>query len=244
VLLRREGAVAVLTLNRPQRLNALTVHSYREITAALAGTARDDTVAVVLLEGAGRGFCSGADLDALRAMEGDTAELTAAFEDLVTALVGFPKPLVAAVHGVAVGLGVTMLLHCDLVVVAADARLRLPFTALGTAPEAASSWLLPLLAGAQRAADLLLTSRWFTGTEAVRLGLAARSTEEAELRSEALALAQEVAALPREAVAAAKLLLRQGWAQAARAAMDRELAAAHGLRALLGPLGAPAPSAP
>jgi enoyl-CoA hydratase/carnithine racemase len=130
------------------------------------------------------------------------------------------------------------------VIVAADARLRLPFTALGTAPEAASSWLLPLVMGAQRAADLVLTSRWFSGTEAVRLGMAARSCDAAALPSEARALAQEIAALPREAVANAKVLLRQGWAQAARGAMDRELAAAHELRALLGPLGAPPPSAP
>jgi len=240
LLERREGAVAVLTLNRPTRLNALTVHSYREIKRALSLAATDDGVAVVVLEGAGRGFCSGADLVALREMGDDTSELTAAFEELVQELVAFPKPLLAAVHGVAVGLGFTLLLHCDLVVVADDARLRAPFTALGTSPEAASSWLLPRLVGAQRAADLLLTARWISGTEAVGMGLAVRSCAAAEVQRVTLDLAREIAALPGAAVSAAKALLREAWAEDARAAVVREVAASKVLRARLGPLGGPA----
>ena len=109
---------------------------------------------MVLLEGAGRGFSSGVD-PASVGTEGSALGET--FDDLIESLIRFSKPLVAAVHGVAIGFGATLLLHCDLVIVADSARLRLPFTALGTTPEAASNVLLPQIVGLQRAADLLLT---------------------------------------------------------------------------------------
>jgi len=239
VLVQDDGAVRVVTLNRPARLNAFTIESYRLLTEALADADADDGIKVALLRGAGRAFSSGVDLTALAEVS-DPAELTATFDVLVRTLAGFSKPLVAGAHGFAVGFGMTLLLHCDLVVVADDARLRAPFAELGTAPEAASSWLLPRLIGAQRAADILLTARWIAGAEAARLGLAAQACPAAQVPSAALALAHDVAALNGPALAAAKRLLRQGWGEQVAAATQREFAESRALRETNGPLARPA----
>lgn len=155
-----ENGVRTLVFNRPARLNAFTAASYRMLAAALNEAADDDSVRVVELVGAGRAFSSGVDLDALAAA--DTDEYADAFAVLLPALTEFPKPLLAGVHGAAVGFGTTILLHADVVVVADDARLRLPFAQLGTVPEAASSVLLPAQVGLQRATELVLTGRWST----------------------------------------------------------------------------------
>jgi len=234
VIARNDGRVRIVTLNRPDRLNAFTADSYRDLAGALDEAEAAAGVSVVLLEGAGRGFSSGVDLAAVAE---DAGALSERFDDLLESLLRFSKPLLAAVHGVAIGFGATVLLHCDLVLVADTARLRLPFTALGTTPEAASSALLPRMVGLQRAADLLLTSRWFTGAEAAGMGLAARSHPEESLHAEARALAQALTELPDAALATAKRLLREGTAGAAREALGRERAAARALHDQLGPLG-------
>ncbi len=229
-----EGRVRILTLNRPDG----STHSRRRPTACWHGRSMTPTlkrpVSVVLMEGAGRGFSSGVDLASLGV---DDVGLSECFDDLLHSLIRFSKPLLAAVHGVAVGFGATILLHCDIVMVADTARLRLPFTALGTTPEAASSALLPLHVGPQRAADLLLTSRWITGTEAARMGLAARCHPQASLRSEARALARELTGLPDQALVTAKRLVRDGTADVTREALDRERAAANSLHRELGTMG-------
>ena len=229
-----EGRVRILTLNRPGRINTFTSASYRHLARALDDADRDESVSVVLLEGAGRGFSSGVDL---ASVAGDDRDLSACFDDLLHSLMRFSKPLLAAVHGVAIGFGATILLHCDIVLVADTARLRLPFTALGTAPEAASSALLPLLVGRQRAADLLLSSRWITGTDAAQMGLAARCHPQASLHAEARALARELTELADAALVTAKRLVRDGTADVTRQALERERAAAHSLHDELGPMG-------
>jgi enoyl-CoA hydratase/carnithine racemase len=187
ILFRDDGRVRIVTFNRPDRVNAFTASAYRSLARVLneADTAGD--VSVVLMQGSGRGFSSGVDLDS--AAEQDRV-LGETFDDLIESLIRFSKPLLAAVHGAAVGFGATILLHCDLVLVGDKARLRYPFTALGTTPEAGSSSLLPRLVGLQRAADLLLTSRWISGAEAAEIGLAARCCPEESLHAEALATAR------------------------------------------------------
>lgn len=239
ILTSDDGSIRVITLNRPKRLNAFTPESYRLLTSALRDAGADASVHVVLLTGAGRAFSSGVDLQVLADAGSDTSEFTAAFDGLVETLAAFPKPLIATVHGVAVGFGFTLLLHCDLVLTATDARLRAPFTALGTTPEAASSWLLPRLVGAARASDLLLTSRWLSGEEAVELGLAARCCPVESLAATAREVAHEIAALSPSAVAATKALIREGWVEHVRAAMLREREIALRSRPGGGPLGAP-----
>ena len=173
VLDEDDGPVRVLSLNRPTRLNSFTAASYRRLTELLNAADEDADVLVVVLRGEGRAFCSGVDLEELSREGG--RQLGATFDALIDALLKFGKPLVAAVHGPAVGFGATILLHCDAVLVADDARLRFPFTSLGTAPEAGSSMLLPATVGPQRAAELLFTSRWIDAPEAVRYGLALSS---------------------------------------------------------------------
>jgi enoyl-CoA hydratase/carnithine racemase len=232
IALHDAGRVRVVTLNRPGRLNAFTSASYLSLAHALDAADADPEVSVVLITGAGRGFSSGVDLESI----GPEPDLAENFDLLVDALIGFSKPLVAAVHGVAIGFGATLLLHCDLVLVADTARLRMPFTVLGTTPEAGSSALLPMRVGAQRAADLLLTSRWFSGSEAAQMGLAARCHPEDELHSEAMALAQSLTELPDAALIAAKELMKAGVSDVARGALGRERAAVQLLGERIGPM--------
>lgn len=234
VLVGDDGRVRILTLNRPARVNAFTADSYDRLASALDEADAEGRVSVVLIEGAGPGFSSGVDLASVRT-EGDALAQT--FDDLLESLIRFSKPLLAAVHGAAVGFGTTILLHCDIVLAADTARLRLPFTALGTAPEAASSALLPQIVGLQRAADLLLTSRWISGLEAAEMGLVARCCSEASLHEEAWQSAREIAQLPAAALITAKRLMRAGASVAVREALGRERAEVRALHQELGPMG-------
>jgi enoyl-CoA hydratase/carnithine racemase len=231
------GPVCVITLDRPHRLNAFTAASYAALADALRRADGDPGVDVLLIEGAGRAFSSGVDLDELAS--GDRQAFADTFGDLLVALTELTKPLIAGVHGAAVGFGATLLLHCDIVVVADDARIRFPFTALGTAPEAGSSWLLPRRIGAQRAADLILTSRWVSGAEAVELGLASRAVPVDEVPDVTRQVAAQVAGHPVAAQVAAKRLLREGVAAATVQAIEREAAAGAALAAELGGLADP-----
>jgi enoyl-CoA hydratase/carnithine racemase len=236
--------VRTLVLNRPTRLNALTSASYRRLTQLLQDAAEDPDVMVVVVRGQGRAFCSGVDVEELQKGSGQGAQsLGEAFDALVLELVGFAKPLVAAVHGPAVGFGATILLHCDVVLVADDARLRFPFTSLSTAPEAGSSALLPAIVGPQRAAELLFTSRWMDAAEAVSYGLALSRCPRDELDVEVSALAERIAQQPPAAVASAKRLLRADRMHVVSAASRRERAEAAWLSATFGPPGSRGPRA-
>jgi enoyl-CoA hydratase/carnithine racemase len=148
--------------------------------------------------------------------------LSVEFDRLLDALLAFPKPLLAAVNGVAVGFGMTMLLHCDLVLVDDDARLRTPFTEMQLAPEAGSSWLLPRAVGAQAAAFLLLTSEGIDGREAERIGLAWRCCRAGTVLDETMAIARRLASLPLAPLVATKRLLRETNADAIADAFVRE----------------------
>lgn len=176
--LRTADGVAVLTLNRPERKNAFDRAQYDALAGRLETLAADDEVRVVVLTGHGTAFSSGQDLTEMaRLAERAASDPTtdgdgSGFTVLLDALGRFDKPLLAAVNGVAVGIGMTLLPYCDIVVVAESARLRVPFSELGVPPEAASSLLFPVVLGWPRAAELLLTSRWITAAEAVEYGLA------------------------------------------------------------------------
>jgi enoyl-CoA hydratase/carnithine racemase len=239
VLAEDVGAVRTLTFNRPTRLNAFTSASYRRLTTLLREAAGDADVRVVLLRGEGRAFSSGVDLEELSGGPHGSHALRDSFDQLIDVLVDNPKPLIAAVHGPAVGFGATILLHCDLVLVADDARLRFPFTSLRTAPEAGSSALLPAAIGPQRAAELLYTSRWMGAAEAVDIGLALACYPREHLHDEARVLAERVAQQPAAAVESVKRLLRTGRAEMIRDASARERAEAQQLGISLGPFGTP-----
>ncbi len=133
------GGVRLVTMNRPDRLNAFDTAQYEAAIDALVNARDDDSVSVVVVTGAGRAFSSGADTQVLAGDIDDPTRILDAFVTYVETLAAFPKPLLAAVNGAGIGIGMTMLLHCDIVVMADDARLRAPFVSLGVSPEGASS---------------------------------------------------------------------------------------------------------
>jgi len=206
ILVSRADGICEVQLNRPQKRNALTLAMYGEIIDALNEARADESIRVVLLSGVGASFTAGNDLnDFIR--EGNFNEDNNAIRFLDT-LRSFRKVLIAAVHGQTVGIGVTALLHCDLVVAARSTQMSMPFVKLGLVPEAGSSLLLPRLVGHQRAAELLLLGRPFDAAEALQMGLVNRVTEDAALMDEARKLARAVAQQPPGALFAAKRLLR------------------------------------
>jgi enoyl-CoA hydratase/carnithine racemase len=214
----------VLTLDRPEALNAFDSALYRAAGAALDEARGDDRVKVAVLTGAGRAFSAGQDLDEMaRLAAGEQIE--SGFPALLDALQRFDKPLVAAVNGPAVGIGFTMLPHCDLVLAAEGARFRTPFAEMGVPPEAASSYLFPARMGWQRAAEVLFTSPWLDAGEAVACGIALRVVPDGLLMDEALDLAAAIAAAPLPALRAIKATMLAGRADAVAAARAREEAA-------------------
>lgn len=191
--------VAVITMNRPERKNAFTREQYELLASALENADTNDDVRVVVLTGAGAAFSSGQDLKEMMelasgvASGSPTTSKAGGFTVLLDALEVFSKPLIAAVNGVAVGIGMTLLPFCDLVLIDETARMRVPFSELGVPPEAASSVLFADRIGWQRAAELLLTARWVDAHEAVEIGLALRMTPVGEALTQAHELATTIA---------------------------------------------------
>ncbi|MCH9640377.1 MAG: enoyl-CoA hydratase/isomerase family protein [Actinomycetia bacterium] len=179
--------VRTLVLDRPEALNAFNEELYHATAEALRDAADDPDVAVVLLTGAGRAFSAGNDLKEMQARIADSSLSIAGshFSTMISALTDLTKPLICAVNGVGLGIGTTILGYADLVFMSSTARLKCPFTSLGVAPEAASSYLLPKLIGRQNAAWLLLSAEWIDAAEAHRMGIAWKVCEPDELLPEA-----------------------------------------------------------
>ncbi|MCB1040085.1 MAG: enoyl-CoA hydratase/isomerase family protein [Acidimicrobiales bacterium] len=212
----------VLTFNRPDQLNAFNQRLWYELTAALAEAAEDDDVRCVVLTGTGRGFCAGQDLGEM-ADPSVFADQEPGYQRLMPVLEAFPKPIVAAVNGIGVGIGLTMLLHCDLVLMARSARLKVPFLSLGVTTEASASVLMPEVLGWQRTAEVLFTEPWIDAEQAVADGIALRVVDDADLVDEARALATQIGAWPLGPVVETKQLLLAGRVDAVRSARLREL---------------------
>jgi enoyl-CoA hydratase/carnithine racemase len=216
--------VRLVAFNRPEVRNAFDTALYRDVTAALRDADADESVGAVVLTGRGGAFTSGQDLAEMAAIATGTAVEGAGqgFMGLLDALVGTSVPLLAAVNGVAVGLGFTLLGHCDIVLVDAGARLRVPFAELGVPAEAASSLLFPAAMGWQQAARVLLTSDWVDATELVELGLAVEVCEPGTVVERTVALAARIAAHPRRATRAITSLMRGARRDAVAEANRRE----------------------
>lgn len=221
ILVSRADGVCEVQLNRPEKRNALTLAMYGALTDALNEARADDSIRVVLVSGAGASFTAGNDLNDFMSQGNFTGSNNAIH--FLDTLRGFRKVLIAAVHGQTVGIGVTALLHCDLVVAARSTQMSMPFVKLGLVPEAGSSLLLPRLIGHQRAAELLLLGRPFDAAEALQMGLVNQVTEDASLMDEARKLARTVAQQPPGALLAAKRLLRSETGLGAR--IEEELEA-------------------
>ncbi|TNM37524.1 enoyl-CoA hydratase/isomerase family protein [Nocardioides albidus] len=227
LLVSDDRRVRTLTLNRPEALNAFDEELYDATADALLDAGRDPGVAVVLLTGAGRAFSAGTDLVEMHRLATDPGLPRGkhGFIGLVDALADFPKPLVVAVNGLGVGIGTTILGFADLAFMAADARLKCPFTALGVAPEAASSYLFPALVGRQHAAWALLSSEWISAAEAQQMGLVLQVCDPEELMAVARRHAEVLAAKPISSLVAVKRTMTEPHRDAVRAARDRENAA-------------------
>jgi enoyl-CoA hydratase/carnithine racemase len=220
ILSRTEGAVRVLTIARPQKKNAFTSSMYAALTEELARADGDGDVRVVLLEGSSGAFTAGNDLGDFLSNP-PTGEASPVFQFMLQ-LVDQTKPLVMAVDGAAVGIGTTMLLHADYVVVTREAHLHLPFVSLGLCPEAGSSLLLPRLVGHVRASEWLLLAEPIDPERAREAGLVNAVVTRDDLASFAMQRAQELASRPPGAVQLAKKLLRDPYRAELKATIARE----------------------
>ena len=219
-----QNRVRTLTLNRPDALNAFNEALYEATAEALRVAAEDPDVAVVLLTGAGRAFSAGNDLKEMQARitDPEMANQGSHFTTMIDALTRFPKPLICAVNGVGVGIGTTILGYADLVFMSATARLKCPFTSLGVAPEAASSYLLPQLIGRQNAAWLLLSSEWVGAHEALAMGMVWKVCEPEDLLAEARRHAEILASRPIPSLIAVKQSIVEPTRPDIAAATERE----------------------
>jgi enoyl-CoA hydratase/carnithine racemase len=211
--------IATIRLARPEKKNALSRAMYGALAAAIAEAERDAAIRVILLAG-GADFTAGNDIGDFAASR-EPGEVGAAF-DFLEAMLHVAKPVVAAVRGHAVGIGTTLLLHCDVVVASETARLMMPFTRLALVPEAGSSLLLPACVGPAQANWWLLSGTPFSGLEAQRAGLATRAVPDAEVEAAALEMARHLASLPPGAVRESKRLIRAPGRAALQAAMAAE----------------------
>jgi enoyl-CoA hydratase/carnithine racemase len=199
VLCEVADGVAVLTLNRPDRLNAWTYAMQIALFDLLQTCAEDERVRVIVITGAGRGFCPGADMNDLSALssgDGGAVDARAARTDTrpITFAMSIPKPVIAAINGACAGLGLAFALTCDIRFCAENAKLTTAFARRGLIAEHGTSWILPRLVGPARALDLLISARVLRGSEAAELGLVNRAVEDARVLDVALEYARDLAA--------------------------------------------------
>jgi enoyl-CoA hydratase/carnithine racemase len=201
------GGILRVELNRPAQKNAMTGSMYTSLADTLREADKDETVRVVLWHGAGDAFCAGNDIgDFLKNPPGPGESPQSR---LINALIGFEKPIVAAVQGAAIGGGTTMLTHCDFVYAGESAKFQLPFVNLGLVPEFGSSFSVPARVGHLRAAELFLLGEPFTALRAAELGLVTRVLPDRDLLATATATAQKLAAKPDGALRTSKRLIKQ-----------------------------------
>ena len=214
----RSGAVMSIAINRPEKKNALTAEMYHALSVAVERAETDPTVRVIMLHAKGDAFTAGNDLEDFmkKPWKGQAVPPAVRF---IRAVAGARKPIVAAVHGLAVGVGTTILLLCDLVYAAEDTKFVMPFINLGIVPEAASTVLLPLLIGPQRAAELFLLGAPVTAQRAYEMGLVNAVLARDALLPTAWSVAQQLAEKPKGAVLACKELMKRAY----RAEVDRAL---------------------
>ncbi len=234
-----EDRIAVVTLQRPEKLNAYTPRMGEEVVAAFRGLRDDTAVRAVILTGAGRGFCAGVDLDALRALRagGDAGSGTRLGEEdfihrFPLELLEYPKPVIAAINGAAIGVGVTMVLPCDVRIASEDAKLGLTFAKLGILPGLGSTHLLPRIVGMGRAQELVLTARVIQAPEALEIGLVNHVVPGEALLAKARELAALAAECDADALAFAKRALHYGAGVGMAEAMRNEQSQSARLRDL------------
>jgi len=198
------GQTLVVRLNRPEKMNAISRDMYAGLAARLNEAAEDDSIRCVVITSEGEHFTAGNDIRDF--MSNPPTEEDSGVAKFLGSLLEFPKPLLAAVKGNAIGVGTTMLLHCDVVVAAPNANFSMPFTSLGLVPEAGSTKLFPELVGYQRAAKIFMTGESFGAEAALEMGLIATIDSEAERI--ALEIAEQIAQQPPKAIMNTKALMK------------------------------------
>ena len=223
IQVERHGAVLHIVINRPEKKNALTADMYTALADAVGEGESDRAIRVLLLQGKGGAFTAGNDLEDFmnRPWKGQTVPPAVRF---IRAVAAARKPIVAAVQGLAVGVGTTILLHCDLVYAADDAKFMMPFINLGIVPEAATTVLLPLLIGRQRATELFLLGSPLTAQRAYELGVVNAVLAPDVLLSTASAVAQQLSEKPPAAVLACKDLMKRAFHAEVERALTEEVA--------------------
>jgi enoyl-CoA hydratase/carnithine racemase len=204
ILINQEERVLTLTFNRPAKMNALTRSMYAGLAKSLNEAAGDFGVRAVILTSEGDHFTAGNDIADF--MDNPPTSDDSEVAKFLAAILNFPKPLLAAVKGNAVGVGTTMLLHCDVVIAGPTANFSMPFASLGLVPEAGSSFLFPQLVGYQRAARIFMTGESFDADAAVEMGLAA--AKDSDPLAHVMRIAQHIAGQPPQAIINTKALLK------------------------------------
>jgi 2-(1,2-epoxy-1,2-dihydrophenyl)acetyl-CoA isomerase len=206
LLYEQDGGILTITMNRPDKLNALNDTMLHELADAFKQAERDKAVRSIVLTGAGRGFCPGADLASAQKAVGESANgyfrkhLQETYNPLIMRMRQLPKPIIAAVNGVAAGAGMSLAMACDIRIAAESATFLQAFVKIGLVPDSGSTWMLPRLIGITRAMDMMLTGRKITAHEALEWGLVNQITEDAQLIEVVGALATEFASAPTAAI--------------------------------------------
>jgi 2-(1,2-epoxy-1,2-dihydrophenyl)acetyl-CoA isomerase len=223
-----DGGVTTITLRRPDKLNALTAVMSDELVDAFTRARDDPEVRAVVVTGAGRGFCAGQDLTEFEAayrsgQRPDIREhLVRTFHRLIPLVVETPKPVIAAVNGVAAGAGVSLALACDIRLASDEARFTQAFVKIGLVPDSGGTWLLPRAIGSARALELSITGDVIDAATALEVGLVHRVIPADAFEPEVRAYASRLAAMPTAAIAATKQLLREALGLGLEEALDRE----------------------
>jgi enoyl-CoA hydratase/carnithine racemase len=212
IVTTRSESILRIQFNRPSKKNAMTSAMYITMADLLDAAAKDDQIRVVLWHGAGDSFCAGNDLDDF--LKNPPATEDSPQSHLINAFIAFEKPIVAAVHGAAVGGGTTMLTHCDFVYASETTRFQMPFINLALIPEFATTLSIPMRIGYLRAAELLLLGLPFDANRAAELGLVTRVVQDAKLLETATETARKLAEKPAAALQASKRLLKKPWRDA------------------------------
>ena len=210
VTLRNDAGILHITLRRPSKMNAMTAQMYLAVAKALESANHDDAVTCALIDAEGAHFSAGNDIEEF--LDGSyNLEQGSPWRRFAQALPAFKKPLIAGVQGNAVGIGFTMLLHCDLVIADRTARFSAPFARLGLVPEVGSSGLLPARIGVLKANEVFMLGRKILAEEACRLGLVNQLVDAGCAQAHSLSIAREIAALPQQSLVAIKDLSRVQW---------------------------------
>lgn len=228
IRVEKKDGIVLLTLNRPDRLNAVTWDSWQEITQAVGRLEEDDEARVLVVTGSGRGFCSGTDLAAAAAAGGVAPPGGSRSERLrsrylaAADILACPKPSIAAVNGVAAGGGLSLCLACDIRIASQEARFSAIWSRRALVPDFGCSYILPRIVGMSKALELMYTGQMIDAQEALAIGLVSQVVAAEELMPTALALAERIAKGPPMAIELAKRLAYRGWRQEVEAQVEYE----------------------